>query len=317
MTTIRMRDGAKLHYLEIGRGEPVVLLHGFAMQAAHWLPFALRHAHHHRFILPDLRGFGGSHELPLDGGPRLLDQHADDLEDLLTGLGLDDVALGGLSMGACTALQYHQRYGFERVRAYLHVDQSPCVRNGPDWQWGLMGPEQGVRLSPWAELMVQMAPWRGRSFGAIPRQLRRRFWRALAEFYASAFHRRGWQRSVNIVRLERVARAAFPVSNWPVYMHCLDAYLHHDYDWRESLRAMDKPMTAVVGMESALYPAEGQLRIADYAPQVRFERVARCGHAVPFEAPLRFSRLLGNFLAGTRQPGARSQPHAAGGVQAA
>lgn len=301
MAKLRMRDGAKLNYIEVGRGDPVILLHGFAMRGAHWLPFVMRHAHRHRFILPDLRGFGGSHELPLSG-ERLLDQHADDLHDLITGLGLREVALAGLSMGACTALQYHQRYGFDAVRSYLHIDQGPCVRNGPDWQWGLMGPEQHALLSPWAELMTQMAPWQQRSFGAIPRALRRRFWGALAEFYGAAFHRRGWQQAVNVTRVERVARAAFPVTNWPVYMACLQAYLHNDYDWRHSLRAMDKPMTVVVGMESALYPAEGQLHIADLAPLAQVQRYAGCGHAVPFEAPLRFARTLSGFLAEARQP---------------
>lgn len=301
MPKISMRDGAKLNYIEVGRGEPVILLHGFAMQAAHWLPFTARHAHQLRFIIPDLRGFGGSHELPLSG-ERLLDQHAEDLRDLITGLGLHDVALAGLSMGACTALQYHKRFGFDAVRAYLHIDQAPCVRSGPDWPWGLMGAEQHSRLAPWSELMAQMTPWHGRSFGAIPRALRRRFWGALAEFYASAFHRRGWQRAVNLVRAERVARRAFPTSNWPVYMACLQAYLHNDYDWRDSLRSMDKPMTALVGMDSVLYPAEGQLRIGDYAPTAQVVRFARCGHAVPFEAPLRFARALGGFLEQARLP---------------
>lgn len=125
MAQLRMRDGAKLNYIEVGRGEPVILLHGFAMRAAHWLPFVTRHVLRHRFILPDLRGFGGSHELPVSG-ERLLDQHADDLHDLITGLGLREVALGGLSMGACTALQYHQRYGFAAVRAPL--SRSPTGR---------------------------------------------------------------------------------------------------------------------------------------------------------------------------------------------
>ena len=65
MPSITTRDGAKLHYLSIGRGAPVILLHGFAMQGAMWLPFIAPLAMRFRFILPYLRGFGGSHDVPL------------------------------------------------------------------------------------------------------------------------------------------------------------------------------------------------------------------------------------------------------------
>lgn len=301
MARMRMRDGAKLHYLDVGRGDPVVLLHGFAMHGAMWLPFVMRYAHRYRFILPDLRGFGRSHALPLVQ-PVLLDQHADDLADLVTGLGLGRFTLGGLSMGACTSLQYQQRHGFDRVGAYLHIDQAPCVRNLPDWRWGLLGDEQEVRLAPWADLMEKVAPWRGRSFGAIPRELRRRFWAAMAEFYGSGFHRAGWRHGLRLTRHERIARLAAPTANWPVYMDCLHAYLTHEYDWRESMRDIAVPMTAMVGMESELYPAEGQLRINDFVPHAEIVRFERCGHAVPFDAPVRFTRALGTFLEATRAP---------------
>jgi len=121
MSYAQMRDGARLHYLSFGRGPDVcVLLHGFAMNAAMWVPFVAPLAHRVRFIIPDLRGFGRSHKLPLHQRS-ILDQHADDLHDLLDALNLHDVHLGGLSMGACTALQYQRRYGFGRIRAYLHM----------------------------------------------------------------------------------------------------------------------------------------------------------------------------------------------------
>ena len=48
----------------------------------------------------------------------------------------------------------------------------------------------------------------GRSFGAIPRELRRRFWAAMAEFYGSGFHRAGWRHGLRLTRHERFARLA-------------------------------------------------------------------------------------------------------------
>ena len=173
MSKITLRDGAKLNVHMVGRGPTVVLLHGFAMPAFLWLPFIAPLAHKYRFVLPDLRGFGGSHRLALST-PCLLDQHASDLADVLGYLGESQVLLGGLSMGACTALQYQRHHSFGAVRAYLHMDQAVCVRNGPDWEDGLLGPEQAARLGAWSALMQDMEPYRGQAFNTMAQSVRER-----------------------------------------------------------------------------------------------------------------------------------------------
>lgn len=296
MAYLTTRDGARLHYYDLGRGTPVVLLHGFAMPGALWLPFALPLLRRYRFVIPDLRGFGGSHTVPLSQ-PSLLDQHADDLADLLDTLDLRDVRLAGLSMGACTALQYHRRHGFERVRSYLHIDQAPCVRNREDWHYGLLGREQATRLGRWRALMDDLHPYRRLPLAEVPTSLRRRLWQTLAEFFGYAFHGRPWQAFTGLARHERLISRLAPTANWPIYMDCLRSYLEEDYDWRQSLRELRTPMTVMIGMQSTMYPAEGQLRILDAVPQARAIRVENCGHAVPFEAPRVFTRELQRFLA--------------------
>jgi len=291
----RMRDGARLHYHDIGRGPAVVLLHGFAMPALLWLPFVLPLAHRYRFILPDLRGFGGSHHLRLSGKP-LLTQHADDLNDLLEGLGLDEILLGGLSMGACTALQYHRHYDFKRVRAYLHMDQSACVLNTPDWRWGLLGGLQDKKLADWSQLMRELEPFRRLDFDDIPADLRRRLWATLAEFFGHAFSSRGWTAFTRLAKYETLIRRVAPTANWPIYMDCLGSYLGDNYDWRPSLPKVRIPMTLLVGTGSSMYAPEGQLHIQTLVPHARAVRFEGCGHAIPFEAPMQFLRELRGFL---------------------
>ena len=56
MPYARMRDGARLHYLDVGRGPVCMLLHGFAMPATLWLPFIAPFVTSYRFVLPNLRG---------------------------------------------------------------------------------------------------------------------------------------------------------------------------------------------------------------------------------------------------------------------
>lgn len=312
MAHITMRDGAPLHIHTLGRGPMVVLLHGFAMPAFLWLPFIAPLAHKYRFVLPDLRGFGGSHRLPLST-PCLLDQHASDLADVLAYLGESQVLLGGLSMGACTALQYQRHHGFGAVRAYLHMDQAVCVRNGPDWQDGLLGAQQAARLAGWSALMADMEPYRGQAFNRVPRALRSRLWTTLGEFFGHAFALRHWQLFTSLAKQELLIRRVAPVANWPIYMDTLKSYLHDDYDWRPSLPNIEIPMTAMVAMQSTMYPARGQLRMREWVPQAELVRFHRCGHAIPFEAPHRFITELSQFLARHRSS---PRPRTFSGLQA-
>src|SRR6267378_3096540 len=59
-------NGVKLHYLIAGKGDPVVLLHGYAETSHMWLPLIAKLSDKHTVIAPDLRGFGQS-SAPADG----------------------------------------------------------------------------------------------------------------------------------------------------------------------------------------------------------------------------------------------------------
>src|SRR5258705_11567691 len=52
--------GVRLHYLIAGKGDPVILLHGYAQNSHMWRPLIPELAKTHTVIAPDLRGFGQS-----------------------------------------------------------------------------------------------------------------------------------------------------------------------------------------------------------------------------------------------------------------
>ncbi len=56
-------NGVTLHYLVAGKGDPVVLLHGFAETSHMWRPLIAKLSDRHTVIAPDLRGFGQSSAL--------------------------------------------------------------------------------------------------------------------------------------------------------------------------------------------------------------------------------------------------------------
>ena len=303
MAYIRMRDGARLHVRTLGRGEPVVLLHGFGSHSGHWLPYALPLAHKYRFILPDMRGFGRSHRVNLNN-PCLLTNYSEDLDDVLDAYDVDQVALGGISMGAYTSLQYHRLTGFKRVSRYLHIDQSPCATNDSDWSHGLFGPKQTEEFASFNQLLSDLDAYpRGTAFTDIPAELRTRLIRGMAGFFCYAFHRNSHKFMVNqFSRLESLMTRVLPMENWWAYMDVLRAYLTQDYDMRDSLADIPVPVTVMVGVHSRMYPAEGQMLVHERVPQSRLVSFKRSGHAPIVDEPLKFLRELRSFLAARPEP---------------
>ena len=57
-------NGTRLHYLTAGKGDPVILLHGYAQTSHMWRPLIAELAKTHTVIAPDLRGFGESAKPP-------------------------------------------------------------------------------------------------------------------------------------------------------------------------------------------------------------------------------------------------------------
>lgn len=89
-----------LRYREIGRGEPVVLLHGYVDRLEMWYGVADSIARTHRVIVPDLRGFGES--IPAAEAPYGRVMRAD-VVALLDHLGITQAHLIGYSLGALLA----------------------------------------------------------------------------------------------------------------------------------------------------------------------------------------------------------------------
>ena len=80
-------DGLRLHYLDEGAGDPVLLLHGEPTWSFLWRRLIPRLAGRRRVIAPDLLGFGRS-DKPTDSGWYSYDRHVETVERLVAGLGL-------------------------------------------------------------------------------------------------------------------------------------------------------------------------------------------------------------------------------------
>jgi len=114
-------DGARIHYLDAGTGEPaLVLLHAFPLHAGMWAPQIEALSPTHRVVAPDFLGFGGS-DAPESMYRYTMLGFADMVAGLLDHLGLERVVLGGLSMGGYVAFAFLRQYA-ERVSALILAD---------------------------------------------------------------------------------------------------------------------------------------------------------------------------------------------------
>jgi non-heme chloroperoxidase len=141
-------EPVKLHYQDIGIGQPVVLIHGWPLSHEMW-EYQINDLVDagFRVIAYDRRGFGKSSK-PYWGYD--YDTLTDDLKTLLVELDLHDVSLIGFSMGGGEVVRYFSRYGGERIsRAVLISSITPYLLQtdtNPD----------GVKQSVFDEMMINM-----------------------------------------------------------------------------------------------------------------------------------------------------------------
>ena len=136
MPQVKAKDGTMLYYKDWGTGVPVVLIHGWPLNADMWeYQAGVLAAQGHRVIAYDRRGFGRS-EQPWSGYD--YDTMADDLGAVLETLDLRGAALVGFSMGGGEVVRYLARGDAGRVsKAVLVSSVVPYMVKADDNAGGI------------------------------------------------------------------------------------------------------------------------------------------------------------------------------------
>jgi pimeloyl-ACP methyl ester carboxylesterase len=163
-------NGVSLPYEITGSGNPLVLIHGWAVHRGFWDTDVERLAQQHTVIRYDRRGFGES-----TGKPDLTADPAD-LKAMLESLGYSRAHIMGHSQGAAVALTFAVRYP-EMVDALVLFGAPPPAGFGlppggdgpPIAQWVAIGKAQGVD-----SLKMAIGAWAARQFGGAPDEMMQR-----------------------------------------------------------------------------------------------------------------------------------------------
>ena len=126
-------DGAELHYVDIGSGQPMIYACGFGSTIESQAPFIEAMQTSGRTIVFDQRPFG----MTPAAGEMGAHQTARDVRALMDFLGLNDVVLYGYSMGAAVVFSYVSQFGTDRLSKIILGDMSPKLINEDGWTLGL------------------------------------------------------------------------------------------------------------------------------------------------------------------------------------
>jgi pimeloyl-ACP methyl ester carboxylesterase len=142
------REVVKIHYQDLGEGQPVVLIHGWPLSHEMW-EYQINDLVDagYRVIAYDRRGFGKSSK-PWEGYD--YDTLTNDLKNIIDQLNLNDIILVGFSMGGGEAVRYISTNGDEKIsKLVLLGSVTPFMLKTDD-------NPKGVDQSVFDEMMADM-----------------------------------------------------------------------------------------------------------------------------------------------------------------
>ena len=139
---IEVEKNVRLHVIDLGEGQPIVLIHGWPLNNAMYeyqYQYLVRKGF--RVIGISLRGFGKS-DKPY--GRYDFDVFSDDIKIVLEKLKIENAVLGGFSMGGAVVLHYVTKYNSAHIsKLALFGAAAPSWIQRPGYAFGL--PEEGAK----------------------------------------------------------------------------------------------------------------------------------------------------------------------------
>jgi len=262
----------KLFYTDQGKGQTVVLIHGFPLDAESWgkQQAALLEAGY-RVIAYDRRGFGQSSKTRAGSD---YDTFADDLGALMHTLDLERVVLVGFSMGTGEVARYFTRYGSERVaKAAFLGSLEPFLLKNDDNPDGA-GPQEffdGIAASVREDRYAFLTGF-FKDFYNLDENLGSRISQEAVDASVATANRAG-----------NAAIAAAPLT-WPT-------------DFREDIEKVDVPALIVHGTADKILPIDATARrFKDLLPDATYVEIDGAPHGMLWTHAAEVNAALLEFL---------------------
>jgi len=255
-------DGVRLHYEDEGMGYPLILLNGLWGDVGQWDRQMPALSARYRCLRLEHRGTGQSEKWQ---GRYSYERHADDVVELMDGLGLKRAVLLGVCHGAMAALTTAFRYP-ARVTA-LAVNGAQMRRSA----------RQFCIFEGWLRMI------RTAGFPAFYRSA------MLPVLFGDAWLER------NHDRLEEVAQAVADRQVTEVSLAMIEACIRYGFSDAQ-LATIRQPALVIAGDEDGFIPVCHLKEDAARLPSAQFHVIAGSGHFPQRERPEIYTGLLVAFL---------------------
>ena len=262
---IPVSGGARLYYEVMGKGTPVILLHGHSLDTRMWDEQYKVFARHHRVVRFDFRGYGRSSAAT----ETFQFTHMRDLLTVMDSLHIQRAHIVGLSMGGFVAADF---LGLHPERIITCTMASGVMKT-------YKGPSEPVDSADYAKREREIAAVKAKGVEQMKRE-----W--MATLMASGGSRRERMRKP----LQRM------IDDWSAWQS-----LHHEVkniEAHDAERVFRSRKTLVPTL--ILYGATDKPRkpswMLNYLPNGRQEVLPDCGHMMNMEQPELFNRTVLKFI---------------------
>jgi 3-oxoadipate enol-lactonase len=246
-----VRDGTSISYAVTGASQPrkVALIHSLALDGEFWRPVVDIVSKKAAVLTVDCRGHGASGKPP---GPYSVAQFADDLADVLDGIGWPSAVVTGASMGGCVAISFAAQYPSRATGLGLFDTTAWYGANAPKaWEERA---QRGVADGMASLVEFQKTRWFGDAF-----------------------------RTQHADVVDRTI-ATFVKTDPKAYAET--CRMMGAFDLREKLAALRMPTRVAVGEQDQATPVEMSKAIHEGIPGSTLNVIAGGRHLTPLECPL-------------------------------
>ena len=256
-----------LHVESIGKGAPLLLIHGWGMHGGVWSEVAQKLAADFQVLSVDLPGYGYSKPEKREANKEAdaLDLIVDKLSANFTG----PLAVCGWSLGGQIAIRWAAREP-DKVKRLILVASTPCFVERENWLFGL---EKNMLEKFASELEQNHAS-------------------TLRRFITLQFRGSENEKELLLLLRERLFNRGEPdISALRVGLDIL-----RDADLRGELGGISQPALVIAGERDKLTPPRASHYLAEHIPSVRLVEVKGAAHAPFLSHPDEFVMQLKIFM---------------------
>ncbi len=261
-------DDAAIYYEEIGEGNPVLLMHGYALNSMMWEFQKSEISKTNRMIAVDLRGFGQSSCSGRWSGNIM----ANDISKLIDEMNLQNLTVVGFSMSGPVAFRLALNHP-DRIIKLVMVSSILPSRGKPREEKESKRQRKELDLlilrgvDAWADAMgIREGPLVGNIFKRNPGS--KEIWEKMLSRHNPDFLR----------CMMEARESTKPFENW-----------------RERLPEVKQPTLLIAGAQDNMF-IDASRYMSRTIPNAKLETISGAGHMVNMERPDEFNRVLISFL---------------------